>query len=81
MADISHHFSAIGSFRLVSFLGFLIYVLSFGFLQFGRKGRNVAKYTICNVLAAYLVAINLIAEFNCPHLELRSLPVLSLPKC
>lgn len=81
MPDILHHFSAIGLLQLISYLSFLIYVLSLGFAQLGRKGSNGAKYALCNVLAAYLVAINLIAEFNCPHLASGSLPVFSLPKC
>lgn len=49
---------------MIGLLGFLVYMSSFGLLQIGWIDGNSAKYTLCNVLAASLVAVSLIAEFN-----------------
>jgi hypothetical protein len=39
-------------------------MLAFSWVQIGWMDGNSAKYSLCNVLAASLVAVSLIAEFN-----------------
>ncbi len=64
MFELLQYLSAIGPLQLIGVLGFLVYVLAFGWLQLGWLDGNSAKYSLCNVLAASLVAISLFAEFN-----------------
>ncbi len=54
----------VGSLQLIGLLGFLVYMLAFSWVQIGWMDGNGAKYSLCNVLAASLVAVSLIAEFN-----------------
>lgn len=62
--DYLQYFSGIGSLQLIGVLGFLAYMSAFGLVQFGRMDGNGVKYTLCNVLAASLVAVSLFTEFN-----------------
>ena len=39
-------------------------MLSFGLVQIDRMDGNGRNYTLCNMLAASLVAVSLFAEFN-----------------
>lgn len=64
MFEILQYLSLIGPLQLIGLLGFLVYVLAFGWVQFGWLDGNSAKYSLCNVLAASLVAISLFVEFN-----------------
>ena len=64
MIDIWEYLRAIGSLQLVGLLGFLTYTLSFGLVQIDRMDGNGRNYTLCNMLAASLVAVSLFAEFN-----------------
>ena len=56
MFELLQYLSAIGPLQLIGVLGFLVYVLAFGWVQFGWLDGNSAKYSLCNVLAASLVA-------------------------
>ncbi len=64
MLDIVRYLSSIGPLQLVGLMGFLVYLFSFGWVQIGWLDGNSAKYSLCNVLAASLVAVSLFAEFN-----------------
>ncbi len=64
MFDILQYLGAIGPLQLIGLLGFLVYILAFGWVQIGWMDGNGAKYSLCNVLAASLVAVRLIDEFN-----------------
>lgn len=64
MFEILQYLNAIGPLQLIGLLGFLVYILAFGWVQIGWMDGNSAKYSLCNVLAASLVAVSLIAEFN-----------------
>ena len=64
MIEILQYLSAIGPLQLIGLLGFLVYISAFGCVQISRMDGNSAEYSLCNVLAASLVAISLFAEFN-----------------
>ncbi len=64
MLGIWQYLNEIGPIQLIGVLGFLVYALSFSWVQIGWMDGNGAVYSLCNVLAASLVAISLIAEFN-----------------
>ncbi len=64
MFEIIQYLSAIGLLQMIGLLGFLVYMLAFGWVQLGWMDGNSAKYSLCNVLAASLVAVSLFAEFN-----------------
>lgn len=64
MLEIENYYGALGPLQLIGVCGFLVYVVSFGAVQFGYLDGNSAAYTLCNILAASLVGIGLIAEFN-----------------
>ncbi len=51
-------------FQLTGLAGFFVYMFAFGAVQFDRLNGNSASYSICNIVAAGLVAISLIADFN-----------------
>jgi hypothetical protein len=64
VTDIFQYFSHLGIFELIGVVGFLAYALAFGSVQLGLLDGNSTAYSLGNVLAASLVAISLIAEFN-----------------
>ena len=64
MMDFLQYVSGIGLLELIGLLGFLAYMSAFGLVQIGRMDGNGVVYTLCNVLAASLVAVSLVAEFN-----------------
>ena len=64
MFEVLQYLSAIGPLQLIGLLGFVVYISAFGWVQLGWMDGNSAKYSLCNVLAASLVAISLFAEFN-----------------
>ncbi len=64
MPEIGQYLSTVGLLQLIGILGFFVYVLAFGWVQLGWLDGNSATYSLCNVLAASLVAISLFAEFN-----------------
>lgn len=64
MVELFQYFSALGPLQLIGVLGFLVYMFSFGWVQFGWMDGNGALYSIFSILAACLVAVSLVAEFN-----------------
>ena len=54
----------LGPLELAGVCGFLIYLLVFSAVQFSVLNGNSAAYSFFNVLAASLVALSLLAEFN-----------------
>ena len=64
MFEVLQYLSAIGPLQLIGLLGFVVYISAFGWVQLGWMDGNSAKYSLCNVLAASLVAISLFSEFN-----------------
>lgn len=64
MLELSQYLYSIGPLQLVGLLGFLVYMLAFGWVQAGWMDGNSARFSLCNVLAASLVSISLFAEFN-----------------
>lgn len=64
MTDFITYFSNLGPLEFVGVCGFLFYIGAFGSVQFGLMDGNGKSYCSVNILAAALVAISLIAEFN-----------------
>jgi hypothetical protein len=64
MSDFTEYFSNLGPLELIGVAGFLVYMLSFACVQLNAMDGNGVLYSLSNVLAASLVAISLIAEFN-----------------
>lgn len=58
------YLSTLGPLELTGVCGFFVYILSFGAVQFSLLDGNGIAYSVLNVLAASLVAVSLIAEFN-----------------
>ena len=50
--------------QLAGVAGFLVYLFSFAAVQLGQLNGNGAAYSVLNVLAAVLVALSLIDQFN-----------------
>ena len=61
---MSEYLGTLGAFQLTGIVGFVVYVFAFGRVQFGWLDGTSATYSALNVLAASLVAISLLAEFN-----------------
>ena len=49
---------------MVGVFGFICYVAAFGALQLGYVDGNSMAYALLNILAANLVAVSLVEEFN-----------------
>jgi len=64
MFEFSNYFKTLGLFELSGVAGFICYVVAFGSVQLGKLDGNSIAYSLANILAASLVAISLIAEFN-----------------
>lgn len=58
------YLSTFGYLQVIGVVGFLFYIFSFACVQFGLLDGNGQLYAFYNVIAASLVAISLIAEFN-----------------
>ena len=50
--------------QLVGVAGFIFYLLAYGLLQVGRTSGRSYSYVLLNLLAASLVLISLIHQFN-----------------
>lgn len=61
---MTEYLGTLGPFQLIGIVGFVVYFFAFGRVQFGRLDGNSVTYSALNVLAASLVAISLVAEFN-----------------
>ncbi len=64
MFDVALYLETIGPLQIIGLMGFVVYMLAFGWVQFGWLDGNSVKYSLFNVLAASLVAVSLFAEFN-----------------
>lgn len=64
MDVITTYFTNIGPLETVGVAGFICYISAFGSVQLGLMDGNSALFSMINILAASLVAISLIAEFN-----------------
>jgi hypothetical protein len=64
MADAIAYVFALSVLQIVGVAGFIAYIFGFGAVQMGWMDGNGASYSACNVLAASLVGLSLLAEFN-----------------
>ena len=64
MPDILEYLSGVGPLELIGVGGFLCYFFAFGAVQFGRLDGNSAIYSVANIVAAVLVSISILSEFN-----------------
>jgi len=62
--ELMDYLSTLGPLQLTGVAGFLTYILAFGAVQCGWMNGNGLGYTLCNMLAAALVGVSLLAEFN-----------------
>lgn len=51
-------------FDLIGVAGFVFYMLAYGLLQLGRISGRSYTYTVMNMIAASLVLISLVHQFN-----------------
>lgn len=51
-------------YTLAGLAGFVVYVMAYALLQFGVFSGHSVAYTVSNTVAAALVLVSLIAEFN-----------------
>ncbi len=51
-------------FDLIGVVGFVLYMLAYGLLQIGRISGQSYSYTLMNMVAATLVLISLVNQFN-----------------
>lgn len=56
--------TGLGAYELIGIIGFATYITAFGSVQFGLLDGNQALYSVANILAATLVGISLIKDFN-----------------
>lgn len=64
MSDFLQYIANLGPHEITGVFGFLVYIGAFAAVQIGRLDGNSNAYTLLNVLAASLVAISLLREFN-----------------
>lgn len=64
MHDFIRYFTELGPLQWVGVAGFVCYLLAFGSVQLGKLDGNSTAYSLANILAATLVGVSLLAEFN-----------------
>ena len=64
MTEFLKYISELGPYELIGVAGFFFYISPFCAVQLGWLDGNSTTYSLCNVIAASLVAISLIQEFN-----------------
>ncbi len=64
MSDFLQYLSSLGPYETTGVIGFLCYIAGFGSVQLGWLDGNSTAYSLINVVAATLVAVSLIEEFN-----------------
>ena len=64
MSQVTLYLQSMGPFQIIGLMGFLVYLLSFAWVQIGSLDGNSVCYSLLNVLAASLVAVSLVVEFN-----------------
>lgn len=58
------YLQSLETLQITGVLGFITYLLAFGAVQCGWMDGNGLGYTLGNMLAAALVGVSLLAEFN-----------------
>lgn len=64
MSEFIDYLIGLGPLQAIGIAGFVAYIGAFGSVQFGLLDGNSTTYSLANILAASLVAISLLAEFN-----------------
>lgn len=64
MSDFYDYIFNLGPYQMAGVFGFCCYIAAFGSVQLGTLDGNGAIYSCMNILAASLVAVSLLAEFN-----------------
>ncbi len=64
MSDFMHYMANLGPYEVTGVLGFLCYISAFGAVQLGCLDGNSTTYSLVNILAASLVAVSLLHDFN-----------------
>ena len=64
MSEFLQYIANLGPYEMTGVAGFLCYITAFGSVQIGWLDGNSTTYSLGNVLAASLVAISLMQEFN-----------------
>lgn len=64
MTEVITYISILDPLQLIGIAGFVCYIGAFGIVQLGLMDGNSMAYSLVNILAATLVGISLIAEFN-----------------
>lgn len=64
MSDFYNYILNLGPYQVAGVFGFCCYIAAFGSVQLGTLDGNGAVYSAMNILAASLVAVSLLAEFN-----------------
>ncbi len=64
MTEFIDYLTRLGTLELIGVGGFVCYIIAFGAVQLGFLDGNSIAYTLANLVAAIMVAVSLIAEFN-----------------
>lgn len=64
MSQVIDYISLLGPLQMAGLAGFVCYIGAFGSVQIGILDGNSMAYSLANIVAALLVAISLLAEFN-----------------
>ncbi len=64
MLALTTYLTTLGTLEVIGVLGFIVYIVAFGSVQLGMLDGNSTAYCLLNILAASLVAMSLLAEFN-----------------
>ncbi len=64
MPDALTYLFSLGSIEVIGFEGFISYISAACAVQIGLMDGNLIAYSLANTLAAILVGISLLAEFN-----------------
>ncbi|MEM6275893.1 MAG: hypothetical protein AAF714_03015 [Pseudomonadota bacterium] len=64
MDFIASYFFDLSAPQIIGVAGFVCYIGAFGAVQFGYLDGNSTAYSLGNILAASLVAVSLLEEFN-----------------
>lgn len=64
MHSFIQYLEQLGPYETAGIAGFICYIAAFGAVQLGLMDGNQTPFTLLNILAACLVGISLIAEFN-----------------
>ena len=62
--EFSDYIYAMGHLEWTGVAGFFCYVGAFGAVQLGKMDGNSVAYSLANIVAAILVGLSLLAEFN-----------------